>query len=175
MTRKTAVLISPVLTALTMGLEFAHALELPRKMTYSGSLYVRLQEWLHVWFGNIGSVLYVASILMVILAAIMLWRARRSKRSRVTASLLQVAALGSFFSVVYPVNLRLPIGQGIVPDDWAGLRSQWETGHAVGFILFAAAFAFSLLAVLRQVDLGHPDGRASPEGAAAEETDGPAA
>lgn len=42
--RRSARLANLVLTALIMGLEFAHVLEWPQKQGYPGALYVRLQE-----------------------------------------------------------------------------------------------------------------------------------
>ena len=131
-----------VLTALTMGLEFAHVLEWPVKQGYSGELWVRLQESLYLWFGNLGAILYV---LAVIVGVVLAFRVKRT--SMWWAAGLQVAALASFLAVIYPVNLRLPLSssdQVTVPPDWASLRVRWELGHTIGFVLFLSAFVLLL-------------------------------
>ena len=47
-------LITLILVALFMGLEFAHTLELPAKMQYDGALYVTIQNSLYQYFGAPG-------------------------------------------------------------------------------------------------------------------------
>lgn len=131
-----------LLTALTMGLEFAHVLEWPAKQGYSGQLWVRLQESLYTWFGTLGAVVYV---LAVIVGVVLAFRVRRAPVW--WAAGLQVAALASFLAVIYPVNQRLPISssdQVTVPADWTSLRVRWELGHTVGFVLFLIAFVLLL-------------------------------
>ena len=139
--RRGIYLLTVALTALTMGLEFAHVLEWPQKQNYSGQLYVQLQESLYVWFGNLGSVIYVLAVLSTVVLAILLRRGPRGWLPGAAAA-AEVIALVTFLTVVYPVNLRLPVGTGgAVPADWEALRFRWELGHAIGFALFAAAFA----------------------------------
>jgi hypothetical protein len=59
-----------LLSALTMGLEFAHVLEWGPKASYSGPLYSRLQESLYVWYGNIGGVIYVLAVVATVVLAV---------------------------------------------------------------------------------------------------------
>lgn len=142
-----------LLTALTMGLEFAHVLEWPRKQHYSGPLYVRLQESLYVWFGDLGGVLYVLAVLATVGSAILSRHRPGACAWVASAAGAQVVALVSFLTVVYPVNLRLPVnGDGAVPPDWAGLRDRWELGHAIGFLLFAASFVLLIIPLLRRAE-----------------------
>lgn len=130
-----------LLTAWTIGLEFAHVLEWAPKASYSGSLYVRLQESLYVWFGNVGGVIYVLAIVACVVLAILQRRDRSTRVPVAVAAVLEVVALIVFFTVVYPVNFHFPVhGSGAVPPDWTALRDRWELGHAIGFVLFTAAF-----------------------------------
>lgn len=132
-----------LLTALTMGLEFAHVLEWPVKQGYPGELWVRLQESLYVWFGTVGAVLYVLAVLTGVVLAVLVRRAPTW-----WAAGLQVAALASFLTVIYPVNQRLPVTSAepaSVPADWESLRVRWELGHTIGFVLFLAAFVVLVL------------------------------
>jgi hypothetical protein len=58
------------------------------------------------------------------------------------------------FTVVEPVNQRLrPLPPGVVPEDFAALRAQWEFGHATEFVLFLVAFVCLVVSVLE-----HPAG-----------------
>lgn len=140
-----------LLTALTMGLEFAHVLEWPQKQHYPGSLYVHLQESLYIWFGNLGGVLYVLAVVATVVLAILLRREPARRGWFATAAGLQVVAQVTFLTIVYPVNLRLPVDSaGTVPADWAALRDRWELGHAVGFALFTASFVLLLVPLVRQ-------------------------
>lgn len=148
--RRVVLFAAVVLTALTMGLEFAHVLEWPQKQHYSGPLYVRLQESLYVWFGNLGGVLYVLTVIATVVLALLMRRDPGSRGLVGAAAALQVVGLASFLAIVYPVNLRLPVDSGgAVPPDWTGLRNRWELGHAVGFVLFAASFVLLLIPLVR--------------------------
>ncbi|MBB5156499.1 DUF1772 domain-containing protein [Saccharopolyspora phatthalungensis] len=135
-----------LLTALTMGLEFAHVLEWPQKQQYPGPLYVQLQESLYVWFGNLGGVLYVLAVVVTVVLAVL------TRRWPIAvAAGAQVIALASFLTIVYPVNLRLPVGSGgSVPSDWMALRDRWELGHAVGFALFTISFVLLVITLQRR-------------------------
>lgn len=139
-----------LLAALTMGLEFAHVLEWPQKAAFPGPLYTRLQETLYLWFGNIGAPLYLLTIALTVTLTILL-RATPCQRVPVRiAAVLETIALISFFAVIYPVNLQFPVsGEGGVPADWEALRVRWETGHAIGFVLFGAAFVLLLVPLIR--------------------------
>jgi hypothetical protein len=144
---------------LAMGLEFAHVLEWPQKQRYSGSLYVRLQESLYIWFGNLGGVLYVLAVAMTVVLAVLVRRQPGRRGAIGTAAALQVVGLITFLTIIRPVNLRLPVNSGgTVPADWAGLWDRWELGHTVGFVLFAAAFVLLLVPFMRQSDPRHQPG-----------------
>ena len=146
MTRATQVL-SLLLVALTMGLEFAHTLELGPKLNYPPELYLRLNTSLYAWFGPPpGAAIWLGAILATGVATWLL-RRRRGWLLTGTALALQVVALAHYFARVEPVNVRfraLPAGQ--VPSDFTALRTQWEYGHAVGFALFTVAFLLLLIA-----------------------------
>lgn len=150
-----------LLVALTLGLEFAHVLEWGPKSDYSGRLYVRLQESLYVWFGYLGSVLYILAILSTLGLAISVRGHRRVRWHAASAAGLEMVALIVFFAMIYPVNLRFPVpGNGAVPTDWTALRNRWELGHTIGFVLFATSFLL-LVAVLVRLD-AQPGNRALP-------------
>jgi hypothetical protein len=146
--RRAVLFAAVLLTALTMGLEFAHVLEWPQKQHYAGPLYVRLQESLYLWFGNLGGVLYVLAVIATVVLAVLVRRDAGRRAVLGTAAGLQVIGLVTFLTIIQPVNQRLPVNSaGVVPVDWTSLRDRWELGHAIGFVLFAASFVL-LLTVL---------------------------
>jgi hypothetical protein len=156
-----------LLTALTMGLEFAHVLEWPQKQHYTGTLYVRLQESLYIWFGNLGGVLYVLAVIATVVLAVLVRRDRGLRGVTAAAAALQVVGLVTFLTIVYPVNLRLPVDSaGAVPADWMALRDRWELGHAIGFVLFAISFVLLLVPLVRRADVRttHPADTTAPVG-----------
>ncbi len=146
--------VALLLTALTMGLLFAHVLELGPKFGYPAELYIQLNNSLYVWYGPpLGALLYVGSI---VAAGVLTWLVRRRRAVLAwtgAAATLQAAALVTYFAVVEPVNQRLrPLPPGAVPEDFTALRAQWEFGHATEFALFVVAFVFLVVSVLRETD-----------------------
>jgi hypothetical protein len=149
MLRRGVAFAAVFLSALTMGLEFAHVLEWPRKQHYDPALYARLQESLYVWFGNLGGIVYVLAVATTVTLAVLM-RREPPRRYLTVAAAAEVTGLITFLTIVWPVNGRFPVGPDtVVPPDWASLRNRWETGHAVGFILFTVAFICLARALLR--------------------------
>jgi hypothetical protein len=150
MLRRVLILLALLTSALTMGLEFAHVLEWAPKATYSPALYTRLQESLYVWFGNVGGVVYVLAVLDTVALAVLTRHRPGFRVHTALAAGVQVVALATFLGMVYPVNFRFPVhGSGVPPADWSALRDRWELGHAIGFVLFLAAFVILLGALVR--------------------------
>lgn len=158
MTRATQVL-SLLLVALTMGLEFAHTLELGPKLNYPPELYLRLNTSLYAWFGiapPVGGAIWLGA--MVSTGMLLMLLRQRPVRLFTGASLvLQLAAFANYFARVEPVNVRFrALTPGQVPPDFAALRTQWEYGHAVGFALFTVAFLLLLIALVTVVNSTAP-------------------
>lgn len=142
-----------VLVGLTMGIEFAHVLELVPKLAYPPELYVQLQNSLYVGYGTVGALIYVAAIPATGVLAWLLRHRRATLNLTRSALALQAAALATFLTLIAPVNARLrALAPGEVPQDFSALRDQWEFTHALGFVLFAAAFLLLLAALLREAD-----------------------
>jgi len=142
-----------LLVALTMGLEFAHVLELGPRLGYPPELYLRVTNSLYYGFGTVGAVIYVGSIAA---AGVLTWLVRRRRDVLVpvaSALVAQAAALVTWLTLITPVNARFrALAPGEVPPDLNALRDQWEYTHALGFVLFAVAFLFLLGALLRKAD-----------------------
>ena len=144
--------ITLLLVALLTGLAFAHVLERPAKMLYDAALYVTLQKTLYVAWGppNVGGILEPAAILATIALAIGV----RKRKPAFWLSLGAGAALLLAFPVVFfvfvaPANEAfLAATPASIPPNWMELRSNWETGHAIRFLLQFAALSLLVLSVL---------------------------
>ena len=120
-------------TAGTMTAAVAHLMELPAKMRYEPSLWVRLHRTLYPTFGRTAGPAEAAAVISTSLLA---WRARRERpetfRSTAVAAVCLGAAHALFWGVVQPVNVevsRWPLDE--IPRDWKKRRNRWEYGHAI--------------------------------------------
>lgn len=143
-----------LLAALSMGMSFCHALELPAKMQWDGPLYVAVQNeppGLYVMFGTVGAVVEVGS---VIAAAGLSYLARRRKpafRLSLVGAGLLLLALISWALFVAPMNAVMSDWTpSTVPADWTRWRDQWELAHAANFVLKLAAFSALIASVLAE-------------------------
>jgi hypothetical protein len=142
---RTWYLATLTLVALVLGTSFAHVLEWPAKLQYEGPLYVRLQTSLYAWWGppSIAGFLEPAAILAVlVLAALVRHHRSAFALMAVAAGVLLLAFPVVFFWRVAPANavFRAAAAAGTLPPDWAAWRTQWETGHALRFVLHLTAF-----------------------------------
>jgi hypothetical protein len=149
---KTWRLITLILVALFMGLEFAHTLELPAKMQYDGAFYVTIQNSLYHYFGAPGPGAFIT--VGAVLAAIALTVLVRNRRPAFWWTLAGTVCLAIAFPLIYflriePVNVVIEQAAArSVPTDWAQLRNQWEYAHATNFIFGLAGFSAILISVL---------------------------
>jgi hypothetical protein len=65
-------IVAVVLAALTMGLAFAHTLELPQKLDYDAATWNQIQHTLYRYFAVIGGPLEVATIIAAVVFAVRL-------------------------------------------------------------------------------------------------------
>jgi hypothetical protein len=152
-TQRTGI-VAVVAAALTMGLTFAHTLELPQKLGYDAALWTRIQQSLYLWFGVIGGAVEVAAVIAAVVFAVGT-RRRPGGRLAAAGAALFVVALAWWFAVVNTANAE--IGRwsvGAAPSDWERWRVQWEFGHAAHFLLTLAGFLALLLASVQVAAAG---------------------
>src|ERR1051326_3980316 len=136
--------IAITLLALTMGTSFAHVLEWPAKLHYTGEFYLRLQTSLYAYWGPPSITRFVepAAVLSVLFLAVL------SCRRPVILSLTLGAAIClllafpvDFFWRVAPANATFfhATQTEILPANWNVWRMRWETCHAIRFVLHLAA------------------------------------
>lgn len=163
MALRTLRFITLILVALSMGMAFCHTLELPAKMQYDASLYVRVQNSLYVAFGppNIGAFTEIGAII----AAIVLTFAVRKRRPASYLTLAGTVCLLLAFPVVFflftePANtiFRQATPES-VPTNWIQLRQQWEYSHAARFVLQFIGFSTIMFSTLRETPANYYRGR----------------
>jgi Domain of unknown function (DUF1772) len=124
---------SLISTAVTMTAAVAHLMELPAKMRYEPSLYVRLHRTLYTNFGRFAGPAEIAAAISANLLAWRTWRERpEAFRPAAVAAGCLAAAHAIFWSIVQPVNvemIRWPLDA--IPRDWTKERDRWEYGHAI--------------------------------------------
>lgn len=146
------VVVTLVLVALVLGTSFAHVLEWPAKLQYDGPLYTRLHTTLYMYWGPpspTGFVEPAAIVAVLVLAALLHHERPAFTLVAVAAGALLLAFPVIFFWRVEPVNaaFRAAALAGTVPKDWTALRTRWDTGHALRFVLHLAAFVLLASAV----------------------------
>jgi hypothetical protein len=144
-------LSSVMSTAMSMSAAVAHFMELPAKMKYEPSLYVRLHRTLYPNFGRTAGPAEFLSVSST--SALALWsRGRRPAAFPLTATAAGclVAAHGIFWTVVQPVNVEMMRWRlDAIPRHWAKLRDRWEYGHAVRAGLVTVALGILTCSLLR--------------------------
>src|SRR5262249_50376860 len=118
--------LSLLFAVLAMTTGFAHLLELPSKMSFTGREYLTVQQvyrgW--AWLG----VIIVGAIVSTLTLMI---GVRASPVSFAYAAIAFSAMVGTqvvFWMFTYPVN-RVTKNWTFLPYDWPRLRSQWEYSH----------------------------------------------
>ena len=141
--------IALTLTALTLGLAFAHALELRPKLNYDASLYLMLHRTLYWGFGTIGGVIDVGAVVTAIVLATVSRKRRPSFGWAALGAIVIVAAHVVWWIWINPANTamrELPLDSP--PADWQTLRDQWEYTHLARFFMQLAGFMLQLTSVL---------------------------
>lgn len=153
--------IATLSTALTMGMSFAHTLELPGKMKYEGKLWWHLSRTLYrPWWGRAGYVEGLALCSGPGLAYLVRDRHPALPLTLGAVSCLLLANPVVFFTCVQPANsATLHTTPDELPPNWAELRNRWEYGHALRFALHLAALCALIASVVAETPTELPRNR----------------
>ncbi len=139
------------LVALTMGLVFAHVMEIPGKLRFDGATWLVVQHNLYIAFGVVGAAIELAAIATSWALVLVVRRNRHTLVWTIFGAVAVSAGLADWFVLVSPANAVLNGWSAqTLPADWTSIRDQWETGHAIHFALFALGFGALLAAVIRE-------------------------
>ncbi len=149
MTLKVVRYLSLLLVALTLGLTFAHVMEIPGKLRLDGASWLTVQHNLYIAFGVVGAAIEVLAIVLTWLLVLML-RGRRPALWRTLVAAVAVSAgLVDWYLLVSPMNAALSgWTPATLPADWTSTRDQWEIGQAIHAALFGLGFSALVIALL---------------------------
>jgi hypothetical protein len=140
-------MLSLLFVALTLGLTFAHVVEIVGKLRLDGPEWLTVQQNLYVAFGVVGG---TCEVLAIVFTWLTVWqRPRGTREARYTwiAAIAVSVGLVAWALIVAPMNTIL---SGWTPEslplDWTRVRDRWEIGHATQAALFALAFITLALA-----------------------------
>ena len=144
--------LSLLLVALTLGMTFAHVMEIPGKLRLEGASWLTVQHNLYVAFGVVGAAIEVLAIVLTWLLVLMVRRRRPAVWWTLAAALCVSAGLADWFLLVAPMNAALSgWTPETLPADWTRYRDQWEIGHAIHAGFFALGFSALVLALLAEI------------------------
>ena len=143
-----------MLTALSLGMSFAHVLEMPPRLRWTPELWMATTNFggLYWLFGRVGGVIDVGAVAA---ASVLAYALRRNHRNRpafrcaLSGALLFAAGLGLWAAVVAPANAVMAGWvPATLPVDFAAVRARWEGGHAAVAVAKLAGFASLVLGLL---------------------------
>jgi hypothetical protein len=143
--------VTLLLVTLTLGLVFAHVMEIPGKLRLDGPTWLTVQQNLYVGFGVIGSIIEIAAIVLAWILAFAVRRRRPAFYWTVGAAVAVTVGLAVWFALVSPMNTVLSAWTPeTLPADWTAVRDQWELGHAIHCGLFLLGFGALVIALLAE-------------------------
>ncbi len=155
---KTTRFVALVLAALTLGMGFAHLMQLPARMAWDQYLWVgsTVHGGLYATFGTWGALIELATVVALALVAYFVREHNRpGYRLVLAAAILFGLAVVLWWVVIYPVNVELAKWvNGPVPADWASYRARWEWGHAVISLVELVGFGALAASVLADTPRG---------------------
>jgi hypothetical protein len=143
--------LSLLLVALTLGMTFAHVMEIPGKLRLDGATWLTVQHNLYIAFGVVGAAIEVLAIVLTWILVLMVRRRRPALWWTLAGAICVSAGLADWFLLVAPMNAALNVWTPeTLPVDWTRYRDQWETGHAIHAALFGLGFSALVVALLTE-------------------------
>lgn len=139
-------------TALSASAAFAHLLEMPAKLEYTGELWLHLLQTLYPTFGQVAGICEISAVVTTWLLVIAV-RARPGSRPWSLAAAILLSSTHAIFWIwVAPVNAALvPLAADSLPADWQLLRERWEYGHAARALLQVLALGVLTVSLLVEI------------------------
>jgi hypothetical protein len=158
--------ITITLAALSSGMAFCHALELPAKLKYDAALWVSVQHTLYRAFGveGVGAWIEAGAVLAAVVLPFLVRQNRLAFWWTLAGTACFVVAHAIWWMFVFPANAQVAQWTpGAVPTDWTRWRDQWEYTHAIRFGLMLAGLCAFVLSVLVETPRTYfDDGETSP-------------
>jgi len=146
---KTMRFIALLFTALALAPALAHLLELPNKINLSREAYLTVQQiyrgWVLLGFVIAGALLSTLALTITV---------RQERGAFIFALIAFLCIVGTqviFWIYTYPAN-RATKNWTMLPENWVGLRKQWEYSHATSAILNLVALVALILSILTRIE-----------------------
>jgi hypothetical protein len=149
MWQRTTYFLSLLFAALALGPAMAHLLELPNKINLSREDYLTVQQIYRGW--NLLAVVVFGALLSTLALTITVRRQRRAFIFALIAFLCIVGTQIVFWTYTYPAN-QITDNWTTLPENWIGLRRQWEYSHATSALLNLLAMISLSISVLVRND-----------------------
>lgn len=144
--------ITIMFVGLSMGPAIGHILEMPAKLNYEGSLWLKLSHTLYPAFGLVGGVFEVTAVITSIVLVFLVRQHKSALLWSIFAAICMVLTHASFWIWIAPVNSVIKtLTPETLPSDWKSLRNQWEYTHATRAILQALALACLIVSLLIEI------------------------
>jgi hypothetical protein len=128
-------LITLLVTALSLGLSFAHVLESPPRLSkWSPELWreATVFNGQYLLFGTLGGPLDVAAVLATAVLAVVVRSDQPAFRYALAGAIFFALALVAWAAIVAPANAVLATWQpGPLPENFYAVRNRWEIGHMI--------------------------------------------
>ena len=138
-----------VLTALSLGMAFSHALQMPVRMRLDAYSYLGAQS-LYRYYGTIGAVIEPGSVLVAAGLCLIVKKYQPTFALTLTGAICLATALVAWFIFTAPMNAEFIRwhSEGFPPGNWTRFRAQWEYSHFARFGLQLIGYGFLLGSVL---------------------------
>ena len=144
-------LLNLVFVMADFGLMFAHVLEIPGKLRFTGPQWLTVQQNLYIGFGTFGA---AAEVLAVATTWLLVYLARSRRPAfalTLSAAILMMVSFLTWFVFIDPINAVIAASTPeTLPAQWTELRNRWETWHAIRAALSFTALDLLLWAILAE-------------------------
>lgn len=139
-----------VFAALTVGMKFAHLLELLPKLSWPADLYFPVQNSLYKFFGIVGPIVDILAILLILVLVIAA-RKQPDFSPRLISLMAMLVSLAVWALMVAPANRGLTswLTEHQIPVSWEELRNRWQYGQAICFTFDFSGFCVLLFSSLK--------------------------
>jgi len=159
---RASAIAATTLLGLMAGFFFAFAIDVAPAMRELDALsYITTQQWINKVVRNLAfAAVYFGSTLLVFVAALLAWRARRGG-----AALVWLAVALLYFGAVFWLtrSVNVPINDALAswnpaapPADWASARERWNEANLVRAIASAVCFCASVALTAQPWRAGTP-------------------
>ena len=147
---KIARFLTIMFVSLSMAPAMCHLLEMPAKMGYDGSFWLRISQTLYgPRFGTVGAFFEVGAVITSIILVIIVRHSKPAFAWSILAAICMIAVHASFWIWIAPVNEKIvAITPENLPNKWPALRQQWEYTHAARAYLHIVAMTALTISIL---------------------------